>query len=45
MDSLAAYYADGVKARDREPLFNSDLGLAVEALPDGLTLAQLWNIV
>lgn len=45
VDTFAAYYADGVKARDKEPAFNHDLGLAVEGLPEGMSLSQLWNIV
>ena len=45
VDTFAAYYADGVKARDQEPAFNHELGLAVEGLPEGMSLSQLWNIV
>lgn len=42
-DVLAAYYADGTKAFDREPELNEYLGLAAETLPDGVTMAQLWS--
>eukprot|EP01138_Halocafeteria_seosinensis_P003469 gb/GECG01003545.1/.p1 GENE.gb/GECG01003545.1/~~gb/GECG01003545.1/.p1 ORF type:complete len:397 (+),score=41.16 gb/GECG01003545.1/:1-1191(+) len=44
-DSLAAYYADPDKERDREPEFNEEIGLAVEKLPDDgsiSSLSQLW---
>lgn len=44
-DSLAAYYADPDKERDREPVFNEEIGLAVEKLPDDgsvTSLSQLW---
>mmetsp|Transcript_805 Transcript_805/g.1892 ORF Transcript_805/g.1892 Transcript_805/m.1892 type:complete len:349 (+) Transcript_805:281-1327(+) len=44
-DSFAAYYADGIKARDKHPHFSTELGLAIESLPEGVTLQQLWNIV
>lgn len=40
---MAAYYADASKATDREPVFDPDLGLAVESLPDGYTIDQLWT--
>ena len=42
MESLAAYYADGDKSKDADPVFSPDLGLAVEALPDGYTVGNLW---
>jgi Bardet-Biedl syndrome 5 protein len=44
-DYLAAYYADGGKALEREPVYCSDLGLAIENIKDGMTLDQLWNVV
>ena len=34
-DSFAAYFADSSKETDREPVFNEELGLAVEALREG----------
>ncbi|KAJ1478191.1 bardet-Biedl syndrome 5 protein, partial [Baffinella frigidus] len=42
-DALAAYYADGTKAFDREPELNPYLGLAVESLPDGIKLTDLYR--
>jgi Bardet-Biedl syndrome 5 protein len=30
---------------DREVIFNEELGLAIEKLPDGFTLADLWEVV
>lgn len=39
-----AYFADGNKDRDREPVYSEELGLAIEKLPDGYTLASLWEI-
>jgi hypothetical protein len=30
---------------DREPVFNEELQLAVEKLPDDYTLADLWEVV
>ena len=42
MESLAAYYADGDKSKDADPVFSAELGLAVESLPDGFTVGNLW---
>lgn len=44
-DVLAAYYADPTKGVDREPVFCPELGLAVEALKEGLTVEQLWSVL
>jgi len=44
-DALAAYYADSSKMPDREPEFNSSLGLAVEPLKEGVTIQQLWSVL
>jgi Bardet-Biedl syndrome 5 protein len=44
-DAFAMYFADVNKHRDREPVFNSELGLAIESLPDGITLENLWQCV
>lgn len=44
-DAFAAYYADeGQKNADRKPVFDPQLGLAVEKLRDGVTLEALWSI-
>ena len=41
-DAFAAYLAEGNKEGDREVVFSGELGLAVEAPPAGLSVAQLW---
>ncbi|XP_046847107.1 Bardet-Biedl syndrome 5 protein-like isoform X1 [Xenia sp. Carnegie-2017] len=43
-DAFAAYFADGHKSTDREPVFNPELGLAIE-LKDGFTLQGLWEVM
>ncbi|CAN7996882.1 unnamed protein product [Ixodes hexagonus] len=41
-----AYLADGGSHdRDREVVLSPELGLAVEKLPDGFTLASLWEVL
>ena len=45
-DAFAVYYADTRGANeDREPTFNSELGLAVEKLREGLSISALWHVV
>lgn len=44
-DAFAMYYADVNKHQDREPTFHPDLGLAIESLPEGITLEMLWQCV
>ena len=45
-DSLAVYYADiRISNADREPVWNQDLGLAVEKLREGFTVQNLWQVV
>jgi Bardet-Biedl syndrome 5 protein len=39
------YQPDGDKEIDREPVYNPELGLAVERLKEGTTLQSLWNVV
>lgn len=41
-DAYAAYLAEGPKEGDRPVIFSSELGLAIESPPPGMTLAQLW---
>lgn len=41
-DAYAAYLAEGPKEGDRPVVFSPELGLAIEAPPPGLTVAQLW---
>jgi Bardet-Biedl syndrome 5 protein len=43
-DALAAYLADPHKKKDREPVYSHELGLAIEALPDGYSILDLWQI-
>ncbi|CAE7510486.1 BBS5 [Symbiodinium sp. CCMP2456] len=38
------YQPDGEKEIDREPIYNNELGLAVERLKEGSTIQQLWQI-
>lgn len=45
LDVLYAYYADSVDDFDREPVFNADLGLAIEDLRQGLSLDELWHVI
>lgn len=44
-DAFAAYLADGGHDRDREVVLSPELGLAVEKLPEGFTLASLWEVL
>eukprot|EP00794_Sanderia_malayensis_P003122 gene3122-3590_t len=44
-DAFAAYFADSNKEKDREPVYSSELGLAIEKLKDGITLAGLWEVM
>ncbi|GFO21367.1 Bardet-Biedl syndrome 5 protein homolog [Plakobranchus ocellatus] len=44
-DAFAAYFADGNKEKDREPVFSEELGLAVEKLKEGFTIAGLWQVL
>lgn len=44
MDTFAAYLADHQKAKDRKPVFSEELGLAIEKLPDGYSLSDLWEV-
>ncbi|CAI8013131.1 Bardet-Biedl syndrome 5 protein homolog [Geodia barretti] len=41
---IAAYLADPHKRKDREPVYSHELGLAIEALPDGYSISDLWQI-
>ncbi|VDM59867.1 unnamed protein product [Angiostrongylus costaricensis] len=45
-DAFAAYFSDGNVHSDerRPPVFSEELGLAIEQLKPGFTLADLWNI-
>ncbi len=43
-DAFAAYFADGAEATEKEIVYDEDLGLACETLPEGFTMASLWNV-
>jgi len=45
LDPCMLYYADGDKELDREPVYEPELGLAVERLKDNTTLQQLWSVL
>eukprot|EP00053_Salpingoeca_punica_P022345 m.6320 g.6320 ORF g.6320 m.6320 type:complete len:175 (+) comp3346_c0_seq1:3-527(+) len=42
--AYAAYRQDASQPRSKSPVFNEELGLAIEPLPDGVTLAALRMI-
>uniref|UniRef100_A0A673WJ07 Bardet-Biedl syndrome 5 protein homolog n=1 Tax=Salmo trutta TaxID=8032 RepID=A0A673WJ07_SALTR len=44
-DAFTAYFADGNKQQDREPMFSEELGIAVEKLKEGFTLQGLWEVM
>lgn len=44
-DAFAAYFADSNKEADRPVVFSAELGLAVEAPPEGLTIDRLWAVL
>ena len=43
-DAFTAYYADGNKDEDGEPVFCEKLGLAIESIKEGFTLESLWEV-
>lgn len=43
-DALTAYYADGDKNADREPVYSPELGLAIEKPREGVTVEDLWSV-
>ena len=48
VDPFALYCDDknwSDSSKNRDPIFNTDLGLAVEPLPEGLTISKLWGVV
>jgi hypothetical protein len=44
-DSGCAGRVAGDKNADRDPVFSPELGLAIEALREGTTVAQLWSVL
>jgi len=41
---VSSYFADAGSSLDRSPMFNKELGLAVEKLRDGQTISSLWRM-
>ncbi|XP_056637668.1 Bardet-Biedl syndrome 5 protein homolog [Diorhabda sublineata] len=44
-NSISNYLADEGHTKDRMPVFNSELGLAVETIKEGYTLQKLWEVI
>eukprot|EP00741_Cyanophora_paradoxa_P005592 tig00000912_g5420.t1 len=44
-DAFAAYLSEGNKNKDRDPVYSSELGIAVEKLPPTVTLSSLWTVL
>jgi hypothetical protein len=45
-DAFAAYYmADDDTGSSSGPVYNEELGLAIEKLKDGFELKNLWDVV
>lgn len=45
-DVWSAYHADGGgSSGGAEPVFSAELGLAIEAPRDGLSVQQLWSLL
>ncbi|GAB5367489.1 hypothetical protein AAMO2058_001234700 [Amorphochlora amoebiformis] len=44
-EALTRYYVDPGKGKDRNPVYNEHLGLAVEELKGSITVPKLWAIV
>jgi len=44
-DVFAAYLAEGDKNVDRAPVYNEELGLAIESLKPGFTVQDLWSVM
>merc|ERR1719335_1441291 len=38
------YHPDGDKEMDREPVYNTELGLACEKLKEGTSISSLWSV-
>lgn len=44
-NTISAYLADEGHTKDRPPVYNYELGLAVESLKEGYTLKKLWEVI
>lgn len=45
VETSLLYQPDGEREIDRDPVYNAELGLAMERLKDGVTLQSLWSVV
>uniref|UniRef100_A0A8C7FKJ2 Bardet-Biedl syndrome 5 n=1 Tax=Oncorhynchus kisutch TaxID=8019 RepID=A0A8C7FKJ2_ONCKI len=45
LKAYIAYFSDGNKQQDREPVFSEELGIAVGKLKEGFTLQGLWEVM
>ena len=45
IDIIGAYYADANKNSDKNIIFSTEIGLAIEELPKNVTLSKLWNVI
>lgn len=43
-NALMSYLTDGKRA-DGQPVYSSELGLAIEGIKDGYTLQKLWEVI
>lgn len=44
-NTLTAYLASEAHVKDREIVYNNELGLAIESLKDNITLQKLWEVI
>ena len=45
VDGVGAYLAEGHLATEKDVTLSRELGLAIEALPDGFTAKDLWTVI
>ncbi len=43
-DAFAAYYADGADGNEKDIVYDNEIGLACEQLPDGWSMSNLWSM-
>jgi Bardet-Biedl syndrome 5 protein len=43
-DVFALYCVGNSTEKVKEPVYNEELGLAVEKLPEGMTIQELWSV-
>jgi len=44
-DVFTLYCTSGQITSDAIPVFNPHLGLAIEPLPDNISIQELWNVI